>query len=63
MRKKGKDSYVVVKRDVTVLVRCISCGVKRRVGPYEVPAGELPFCKECGDICVAVRGESRRHSR
>ena len=53
MRRKKKGGGPIV------VVRCISCGAKRRIKPYEVPAGELPFCKDCGDVCVAVRAESR----
>ena len=45
----------------TVTVRCISCGAKREIRPYEVPEGEMPEChmEGCLSIMIAERATAK----
>ena len=52
-----------MKKEIVVIVKCISCGNKRDIGAGEVPVGEMPFCDKCGSVMIAEKAELKFSKR
>ena len=44
--------------EVTVTVKCITCGKLREVKAGEIPEGDTPCCDLCGMVMLAVKAEA-----
>jgi hypothetical protein len=50
MARKPKPAYKTF-----VVVKCVSCGATRNVGPNEIPADEIPLCEKDGMPMIAQK--------
>jgi RNase P subunit RPR2 len=41
-------------------VKCLVCGSKRRIGPGEIAAGDVPMCQNCHMPMVATKAVVRK---
>ncbi len=41
-----------------IIVKCVKCGNKRVIQPYEIPQGKMPMCAVCGNVMLpeSVKG-------
>jgi hypothetical protein len=52
---------IMPKQLLTVVVaKCVQCGNKREIKPYEIPKDQVPMCEKCFGVMVAVKAVSRR---
>ena len=43
---------------IVVIVKCIGCGEKKEIHPYEIPEKETPICLKCGMPMIAQEARS-----
>lgn len=46
-----------------VIAKCVVCGAKREIQPGEVEAGDMPFCRSCGNVMIADSAKTRSVKR
>ena len=48
------------KADALVVVaKCIGCGAKREIRPFEIEEGDMPMCERCFMPMVAEKAKAR----
>ena len=44
---------------VTVIVKCVGCGIKKEIKPDEISKDDVPMCEKCFMPMVAESAKSR----